>query len=171
MDISNSLATKVVFDFDGTLADPTNRLPYLIIERNVEKFYKAALDDTQVETMFDLFTGYLADNPDDVYILTSRREHHRQVTLEWLSKQGVEFDSSHLIMASGDRVGDVQVFDKVAWLKANKDTIMAYFDNDPKLISYSINQGIYGAFHVGVDCSEVIKTLKELGENYGKLEG
>jgi hypothetical protein len=78
----------VIFDIDGTLADPTHRRHHVSGKKDWEAFFSELEGDAPIEPVFKLFhamqkAGYYT------VIVTGRPERYRFNTANWLMKHGI----------------------------------------------------------------------------------
>ena len=97
----------VVFDLDGTLADCRHRLNLLPaapgLELAWEDFFHAASNDGLVDWVRDLLNTFR--NHYGICICTARPIEYKKMTLDWLQKHKIQFDSL-LMRPSKDRRED-----------------------------------------------------------------
>jgi len=119
-----SKATKIViFDIDGTLADSSKRVHYILPKDGGKKNWKAFMDEAKydephphVVSLNKMYfnAGY------HVVLLTGREASRRQDTLDWLNKEGVIFHA--LIMRLTSDYGKDNLVKKAlleSYLEAN----------------------------------------------------
>jgi phosphoglycolate phosphatase-like HAD superfamily hydrolase len=86
----------VLFDLDGTLADDRQRHHHLEGVEDWEAYHSACVDDVAVEAVVVLLRLLRKSDVDQVHILTGRFEQYRDITVEWLGRQGITFDRLHM---------------------------------------------------------------------------
>lgn len=110
-----------VFDFDGTLSDPKNRLHFLEGDKpDWDSFFDACDTDEPIEEMLDLMATILNqsywDNSVLVEVWTGRPERSRAKSVEWLENHGIDLQGIRIRMRPDDYRGhDVEL--KRSWLK------------------------------------------------------
>lgn len=98
----------IVFDLDGTLADPTHRLNFITEgNSNWDGFFEACDKDAPINEMIDLLD--IISITEDVEIWTGRSESVREKTIEWLVRQDLSPDIPLRMRAVGDYRHDTEV--------------------------------------------------------------
>ena len=80
----------VVFDIDGTLADPSYRLHWIQGEKkNWDKFYEEVGKDKVIKPIADLFYSYVqfSSYSTKIICITGRPERTREDTLRWFKEK------------------------------------------------------------------------------------
>jgi hypothetical protein len=96
----------VIVDIDGTIAKVGDRLKYLKDKNpNWDLFYASCFDDEPIQEIIDLVDnlqqGY------EIVFCTGRRESVREITEQWLSRNGLF--GKVLMRPNGDKRHDVHV--------------------------------------------------------------
>lgn len=79
---------NIIFDIDGTLSDPSERLHFLK-NKDWDGFYDACMNDAPVHHVIYLLQELNKDH--SVYILTGRPERIKDKTLAWLKANNISF--------------------------------------------------------------------------------
>ncbi len=110
-----------VFDYDGTLSDPKNRLHFLKGDKpDWDSFFEACHTDEPINEMLnllDLIVRYpcKVDDTIRIEIWTGRPERCREKSVWWLQEQGIDLTGITMRMRPDDYRGhDVAL--KQAWL-------------------------------------------------------
>ncbi len=78
----------IIFDIDGTVANPKNRLKYLEKpNKNFSLFMYHMKDDTRIEPVKYIYDLLLKDG-NNIIFASGRNENYRDMTEEWLLKHG-----------------------------------------------------------------------------------
>lgn len=88
---NDNVMNAVVFDIDGVLADNSHRLAQLHPETpDWDAFHDAQHLDPPIQEQVTLLNMML-EGGFRVVLLTSRPEHYRQATVDWLATHGIEY--------------------------------------------------------------------------------
>lgn len=80
-----------IFDIDGTLADCTHRLNYVLKDKkDWDIFHKSASEDTPILETIECAKA-LKQAGYEIVIVTGRPESSRGITEKWLLDNGIEF--------------------------------------------------------------------------------
>lgn len=79
---------NIIFDIDGTLSDPSERLHFLK-NKDWDGFYDACMNDVPVHHVIYLLQELSKDH--SIYILTGRPERIKDKTLAWLKANNISF--------------------------------------------------------------------------------
>ena len=109
------VAVTIIFDLDGTLADPTHRLHFIQQQpKDWDGFYAACGNDRPIWSIMNILMSMRRDSH-RIEIWSGRSDTVRQQTENWLFKYGVYYD--RLVMRyDGDRREDYIL--KGEWLDA-----------------------------------------------------
>lgn len=83
------MTRNIIFDIDGTLADPKDRLHFLE-KKDWNSFYNACLDDIPIHHVIYLLQELKKNHR--IIILTGRPERIKDKTLQWLKANNISFD-------------------------------------------------------------------------------
>lgn len=98
----------MIFDIDGTLADVSERIRHLKKRpKDWNAFFAGMAQDKTMHSMVRL-CNILYDSGIKIILCSGRSEEHRQETVEWLDKHGVNYHEL-LLRQDGDRRSDVVV--------------------------------------------------------------
>lgn len=98
----------MIFDIDGTLADVSERIRHLKKKpKDWDAFFAGMAQDKTMHSMVRL-CNILYDSGIKIILCSGRSEEHRQETVEWLDKHGVNYHEL-LLRQDGDRRSDVVV--------------------------------------------------------------
>jgi FMN phosphatase YigB (HAD superfamily) len=98
----------VIFDIDGTLADVSERVHHLKKKpKDWNAFFGGMAQDKAIRSMVRL-CKILNSSGVRVVLCSGRSEEHRKETVEWLTRQGVDYHAL-LLRRDGDRRSDVVV--------------------------------------------------------------
>jgi len=136
---SNELQPIFVFDMDGTLTTVGNRLKYLAA-KEWDKFYFAADQDLPNYPMLALFKA-LQDSGAEIRIVTGRPERTRELTLDWLAKQGIDFPTKYLYMRKNHDFRPDYVL-KLGLVKEFQNRIQMVFEDRTQVVSMWRENGI-----------------------------
>ena len=137
-----------IFDIDGTLADPSERLHHIIgASKDWDAYDAMSHTDKPINAIITLaqvlfMAGY------EIMLLTGRSERVREQTVEWLRLHGVPYH--HLVMrASGDHREDtiVKLENLEEWLMERPRTIQTIFE-DRKRLAIAFRDAGYHVCHV-----------------------
>jgi len=107
----------VVFDIDGTLSNPENRIHHILGEnKDWVKFLSSSGSDSVIEPIAEMFSRCESAG-DLILFVTGRDEKYREDTVEWLNSKitHIEITKDNLIMRPrGDRRHDYEI--KEEWL-------------------------------------------------------
>lgn len=144
-----------IFDLDGTLADCTHRLRFIVSDDNPkdwDSFHKLTLDDAPIEPMIKLFRMlFLAGS--DIRIWTGRNAVAYDDTIQWLTFNTFLFPADLVKMLTmrpiGNNKPDTQL--KREWLLSLEPeervrVVMAFEDRTRMVQMYREN---------GVQCMQV----------------
>ena len=132
----------VVFDIDGTLADPRHRLPNIL---NIDPPDWATFDlltplDLPFEGMIRIFKNLAANHTLNIILLTSRtdRNNVRRDTIEWLRQNGITPGCyNHLVMRSkyDQRPSLVMKLAQLQAMDITPEKVMTIFEDQPDVIT------------------------------------
>lgn len=117
----------VIFDIDGTLSNPVNRLDYITgAVKNWQAFYEDCEQDTLHVAIKTLLDDYVA-NGYAIVLMTGRIESVRAKTEKWLKSHNISYDLL-LMRQNGDFSKDYEM--KGRWVDnlPNYHFITAYDD-------------------------------------------
>lgn len=114
----------IVFDIDGTLADNSHRMHFLVEEtKNYEEFFHNMGKDSPIEpvrticasliSMKDMARSIGFDARFDVIFCTTRPENYRGVTISWLKKHIFPNDLPRDVVLYMRKAGDRRTDDVV----------------------------------------------------------
>lgn len=98
----------VIFDIDGTLADVSERIHHVRKKpKNWNAFFQGMAQDRAIHSMVRLCNTLYSSG---IYIVlcSGRSEEHREQTVEWLARQGVNYRDL-LLRRENDRRSDTEV--------------------------------------------------------------
>jgi len=127
----------LILDIDGTIADAKHRLHLIEKEtREWDAFYDAMVDDPPIyEAIQKVFDFIRANEPIEVFVVTGRRDTHKEQTKKWLFENGFHVDKNLLMRENGDTRPDTdlkkEIFETV--IEPFYDVIMA-FEDRPRII-------------------------------------
>ena len=90
---------SVILDLDGTIADCSHRLHFLNGKPDWNSFFEYSKFDTVIEPVYRLI--HQLNNNYKIIILTSRPQKIHDITVDWLNKNFIEYDSIYM-RKSGD---------------------------------------------------------------------
>jgi acyl carrier protein len=97
--------TYVVFDIDGTLADISHRVEWVngsLGFKNFDKFHDLMALDDPINVNVGI-CNILYESGLEILFITGRPESHREITLNWLWENGIEFaEDERLFMRPED---------------------------------------------------------------------
>lgn len=99
------MARNIIFDIDGTLADPKDRLHFLE-KKDWNSFYDACLDDVPIHHVIYLLQELKKNH--HIIILTGRPERIKDKTLQWLKANNISFDEIYF-RKDGDYRPDYEI--------------------------------------------------------------
>jgi phosphoglycolate phosphatase-like HAD superfamily hydrolase len=95
----------VIFDIDGTLADVSERIHHVWKKpKNWNAFFQGMAQDKAIHSMVRLCNILYASGI-HIILCSGRSEEHRQQTIDWLAKQGVNYHDL-LLRKDNDRRTD-----------------------------------------------------------------
>jgi|TARA_Y100000310_G_C20586328_1_gene765584 FMN phosphatase YigB (HAD superfamily) len=98
----------VIFDIDGTLADISQRLPFIQqTPKDWDSFKAAAVDDAPIPEIIWL-ARVVAAGAESVIYMSGRNESSREITWNWLKQNGLP-EAPLYMRADGDFRPDFEV--------------------------------------------------------------
>lgn len=145
------MTEAIVFDIDGTLADPHRRLKFVSgARKDWERFYQGVDGDEVIVPIAQLFALYASSLPPSskLICITGRPERTRAATLKWFrEKIGPEPDAIYM-RKDHDFRPDVEI--KREWVEKLRDEghniILAFEDRDRVVKMYR---------DLGIQCCQV----------------
>ena len=132
----------VVFDIDGTLCDIRHRLHHLgQTPKDWESFKKKIVNDKPFEDiiwMSRLF--FLMGIP--VIICTAREEFSRELTLDWLVENNVEFEDLFMRQDKDFRDDGVVKKELLAQIRAEWGEPLFWFDDRDRVVKALREEGV-----------------------------
>lgn len=122
------MARNIIFDIDGTLADPKDRLHFLE-KKDWNSFYDACLDDAPIHHVIYLLQELKKNHY--IIILTGRPERIKDKTLQWLKANNISFDEIYF-RKDGDYRPDYEI--KEEMLKALNRSIWFAVDDRKQVV-------------------------------------
>ena len=122
------MARNIIFDIDGTLADPKDRLHFLE-KKDWNSFYDACLDDAPIHHVIYLLQELKKNHR--IIILTGRPERIKDKTLQWLKANNISFDEIYF-RKDGDYRPDYEI--KEEMLKALNRPIWFAVDDRKQVV-------------------------------------
>ena len=99
------MARNIIFDIDGTLADPKDRLHFLK-KKDWNSFYDDCLDDAPIHNVIYLLQELKKNH--HIIIFTGRPERIKDKTLLWLKANNISFDEIYF-RKDGDYRPDYEI--------------------------------------------------------------
>jgi phosphoglycolate phosphatase-like HAD superfamily hydrolase len=105
--------TLVIFDLDGTLADCSHRLHWILpqppidpiigkkVKRRFDKFEQDIPNDIPIQSVVNIYKRFIADPDVIVVLLSGRNESARDDTTKWLTKWNLDGYAQLYMKASG----------------------------------------------------------------------
>ncbi len=137
----------IVFDLDGTVADCQHRLHYISADETAkpdwDAFYMACGDDYPMHPTIDICRKLVDDDEFLIYFVTGRSEICRDITMNWLEKNGIYIAPGQLLMRSAKdyRTDDVVKLELVEKAAIN-DRIVAVFEDRARVVDAWRQRGI-----------------------------
>lgn len=122
------MSRNIIFDIDGTLADPKDRLHFLE-KKDWNSFYDACLDDAPIHHVIYLLQELKKNHR--IIILTGRPERIKDKTLQWLKANNISFDEIYF-RKDGDYRPDYEI--KEEMLKALNRSIWFAVDDRKQVV-------------------------------------
>lgn len=122
------MARNIIFDIDGTLADPKDRLHFLE-KKDWNSFYDACLNDAPIHHVIYLLQELKKNHR--IIILTGRPERIKDKTLHWLKANNISFDEIYF-RKNGDHRPDYEI--KEEMLKALNRPIWFAVDDRKQVV-------------------------------------
>lgn len=140
-------ATKpcILFDLDGTLADPYHRRHYVRVKpKNWPAFFRAQVDDTVIEPIAHILRGcfYSYRGLYSIVIFTARPDDYKKETLEWLQKHNLPYDAIYMREAKDNRDDSITKKEMLDKLRQDGYIPVAVFDDRPKVVRMWQREGI-----------------------------
>ena len=105
-----------IFDIDGTIADLTHRLPFILREPKAwDSFFMAAAEDKPIFEVISVARA-LFDVDHKILMVTGRSEISREITVKWLAKYRVLYEKLYMRAADDHREDNIvksELLDKV----------------------------------------------------------
>jgi hypothetical protein len=137
-----------IFDIDGTLADPTHRLPLLLNGCGPDRwrqFYAACGDDKPIMPTIITMHGLITAGA-DVWLFSGRSDEVRDKTIQWL-QQHVRWtgNPAELVMRRqgdyrADHIVKKEFYDRM--LLDDRERLIAIFDDRQQVVDMWRRQGI-----------------------------
>ena len=144
----------ILFDLDGTMCDVKHRRQYVATKpRNWDAWNAGIINDKPIPQVLEVFNA-LKDRF-VVFFVSGRSDDYRDVTVEWLEKQGItEYDYNGLLMRKyKDHRDDAIVKGEIADQIEENYEIFAVFDDRKRVVNMWVNRGIF-VFDVGQGVSD-----------------
>ena len=122
------MARNIIFDIDGTLADPKDRLHFLK-KKDWNSFYNDCLDDAPIHNVIYLLQELKKNH--HIIIFTGRPEQIKDKTLLWLKANNISFDEIYF-RKDGDYRPDYEI--KEEMLKNLNRSIWFDVDNRKQVV-------------------------------------
>lgn len=124
----------VIFDIDGTLADTQHRLHHVLQHpKNWDAFFTEAEHDPVIEPIREL-VKLVTKQGVKVILVSGRTDKIRGLTTDWLSRNGIPFDS--LFMRSeGDHRADHIVKAEILDVILREDEVLFVVDDRPSVVA------------------------------------
>jgi uncharacterized HAD superfamily protein len=135
----------ILFDLDGTIADPYHRRHFVRVKpKNWPAFFKAMVNDTEIESICHIARGIYQSYRDKykVIIFTARPDTYRKETEEWLAKHNIKYDAIYMRQGVDNRDDSItkqEMYDQV--VKDGYKVICA-FDDRPKVVRMWQRNGV-----------------------------
>jgi phosphoglycolate phosphatase-like HAD superfamily hydrolase len=128
---------SILFDLDGTIADPFHRRHFVRIKpRNWPAFFKAQVNDTVIEPIATIARELYKEGKYKVIIFTARPDTYKEMTETWLKKHNINYHA--IYMRKGDDNRDDSITKKEMYEKLLLDGYqpLAVFDDRPKVCRF-----------------------------------
>lgn len=135
----------ILFDLDGTLADPYHRRHYVRVKpKNWVAFFKAQVDDAVIEPIAHILRGCFESYRDkySIVIFTARPDNYRGDTEAWLKKHNLNYDAIYMREAKDNRDDSITKKEMLDKLRQDGYNPIAVFDDRPKVIRMWQREGI-----------------------------
>ena len=134
---------KIVVDLDGTVADLTHRLHYILEKpKDHDAFYRGVSEDTPIKPVIAFLKRLRREGHDLIYI-SGRREETRKDTERWLARH--VFSAPLYLRRKRDRRKDIEVKGEVVRALEKEGWIPDLMVEDrPSMIKFWRREG----FHV-----------------------
>lgn len=146
--MKSTLVTKkpaILFDLDGTLADPYHRRHFVRVKpKNWVAFFKAQVDDAVIEPIAHILRGCFESYRDKykIVIFTARPDNYRGDTEAWLKKHNLSYDAIYMREAKDNRDDSITKKEMLDKLRADGYDPIAVFDDRPKVVRMWQREGI-----------------------------
>lgn len=119
-----------IFDIDGTIADPSHRLHYILNDpKDWDAFFEACDQDAPIYHMISLCEKLSTYN--DIVYVSGRSNTTMKKTWEWLARHGLPLDPVYMREAGDHRPDNLVKLDLLDELRADGfDPIMAFDDRN-----------------------------------------
>lgn len=84
---------SIILDLDGTIANCNHRL-HLLENKEWKEFFKQSKFDTVIEPVYKIINQL--NNNYKIVILTSRPQFNHDITIDWLTKNNIDFDALYM---------------------------------------------------------------------------
>lgn len=137
-----------IFDIDGTLADPSERIHYIIGDRKDWDSYDALVHTDKPINAIITLAQVLYETGHEIMLLTGRSDRVRGDTEHWLKTHNVPYH--WLIMrADGDRREDTIVkLENLEQFLRNRQKIVQTIFEDRKRLAIAFREAGYHVCHV-----------------------
>lgn len=142
----------VVFDIDGTIADISHRLHFIVPpEGHQGRFMKdwiafdaASRNDEPIPPTIEILQSLAGSGEHTIVLLTGRNERNRENTIDWLELHKIPYDTLYM-REKADRRHDTEVKkDVLKILKKRYHRVPdMVFEDRPRVVKMWRDQGIY----------------------------
>jgi phosphoglycolate phosphatase-like HAD superfamily hydrolase len=130
----------VIFDIDGTLADVSERIHHLKKKpKDWPAFFRGMAQDKAIRSMVRL-CNILYSSGIKVILCSGRSEEHRKETVQWLTRQNVNYHELWL-RRNGDRRSDVTVKRKML-ARIDKGRVLFVVEDRSRVVEMWRSEGL-----------------------------
>lgn len=118
----------IIFDIDGTLADIGHRLHHIKGEKKDWYGFNSRMKDDGLK--FDIYMLYeMCKSRYKIAIVTGRFEEYREVTTDWLMRNGIYWDELHMRPSEDYRSDDI----------IKQDILKKHFQDNSRQIRFVVD--------------------------------
>lgn len=124
----------IIFDIDGTLADHKNRLKY--IEKKPKKwdlFFSESVYDKPLKHIKIIYDALKKADKYQIIIMTGRPNKYKEITIEWLHKNGFNYDKLFMRPANNYKK-NIEIKEIILRKIMRYYEVVFAFDDDEKVI-------------------------------------
>lgn len=140
----------VICDIDGTIADTSNRIHYVVKPDDAKEdwkkdwkgFFSEISEDPVIEETKKKLIAHFNEGK-TVIFLSARPEQYREITMRWLAKNFLTFSYTIIMRKSGDKRADTEVKkDMFEQYFPDREVVHVIYDDRPSVIRLWKSMGL-----------------------------